>query len=50
MSEPDIPGAESIAEVEQNRDFPEPIVSFFLRSQMTVPFRVGPQEAPICLC
>src|SRR3546814_5949658 len=39
--QPYVTGPEGVADVEQHRDFPKPVVAARLSAKMTMPFRVG---------
>jgi hypothetical protein len=42
--QPDVPGPEGVAQMEQHRDFPKAVVAAGLCAKMTMPFRAGPQK------
>ncbi|TCM75225.1 hypothetical protein EV291_115143 [Rhizobium sp. BK068] len=42
MIQPYVAGSESVPEMKQNRDLPQTIIALVLRSEMAMPFRIGP--------
>ena len=43
MGEPDVAGSEGFADLEQDSDFPKPVVIGFLGIEGAMPFRVFPE-------